>query len=318
MKSRITAILLAAVFVVVLTAACSDGESERQPGDSARALFITQPGAAQMFIRDEVNRLQDEFDIEVDLVSGDNLAAVEIRNIERAVTEGYDVLFINSSDITAVIPALTSAKEDGLIIGLFSSALPQGYSGENVIDFFCGSDFFLSGMTAGEFVSGQFPYGANAVEIGIPTEDALQVQLHNGFSAGKANNIDLLATENAAGWDASNARQIMEDFLSQFGNDINIVWCHWDEGADGVIKAAQAAGRNDIFIIGVGGIGVGYRNVRDGLQALSVGQNYTNMIKRSLQNARALLDGGTVPQVNIIPMDLITPDTIDNFNFPDS
>lgn len=318
MKRRIPAIFLVISFIVILATACGDDISERQPGDSARALFITQSDASQKFSWEEFVRLQEEFSIEVEMVSGDNDTAAEIDGIERAISEEYDVIFINSSDITAVIPALTRAKEAGIIVGLFSSGLPQGHTGENVMNFFCGSDYFLSGMTAGELVSSHFPYGANAVGIGGPENDAVHVQLHNGFSAGIASNINMLATENNTGYLSVNeSRQIMEEFLKEFGNDINIVWCHRDEYANGAIEAVQEANRNDIFIIGVGGTGTGFRNVRDGLQALSIAQNYSSMARRSLQNARTLLDGGSVPEVNIIPMEMITLDTIDNFITPD-
>jgi len=318
MKRRILAIFLVAALIAAFTAACGKDEPERQPGDPAKALFITRTDAPFRFIQSEFDKLLDEFGIEVDIVAADNGTVAEIDGIERAAKEGYDVIFINSSDITEVVPALAQANEEGLIIGLFSSNLPQGNAGNSIVDFFCGPDYFLTGMTAGEFVSGVFLEGANAVEIGGPVGDTIQTQLHNGFSAGIADNIDLLATQNSTGYFNTNeAREIMDGFLSQFADDINIVWCHSDGIAASVIDATQAAGRTDIFIIGVGGSGIGYRNVRDGLQSLSISQNYTSMVRRSLQNARALLDGGSVPQVNIIPMDFITQDTIDNFTTPD-
>jgi len=320
MKKRITAIMLVLVLVAGITSACGNKDSSREPGDPAKAMFITNSmaDAAQVFSWNEFQRLMGEFNIEMTQASGNNEAAVEVDAVERAITEKYDVIFINPTSVEAVLPALVRAKGAGIIVGLFSAKLPDGQTGEDAIDFFCGTDDFLSGIMAGEYVSNHFPDGANAVEVGGPVGDAAQIQLHNGFTGGVADNITILATQTCTGgWNVHEARQIMEDFLIQFGDAIDIVWCHWDEGANAVIGAAQAAGRSDIFIIGVGGSSVGYQNVHDGLQQLSVGRNYTTMVRQSLRNARTLLDGGSVSRMNIIPMDMITPDTIGDFTRPE-
>jgi len=319
MKKRILAILLAVALVTVLAAACGDsGGAERQPGDSARAMFITQAmsNPSQAFSWKEFQRLMGDFNIEMTQRSGENEVAVEIAGIEEAIDEGYDVIFINPSNIDAVIPALTRASEAGIIIGMFSSELPEEH--QNIRDFFCGSDDFEGGKLAGQFVSERFPNGANFVEVGGQAGHDAQIKRHDGFRAGIAANIIELGSQNCpGGWNAHEARAIMEDFLVQFGDDIDIVWCHWDNGASAVIEAAQAAGRNDIFIIGVDGNSTGYQQVKDGTQALSVGQSFTNMARQSLQNARTMLDGGTVPAVNIIPMDMVTIENVNDLPWPE-
>jgi len=319
MKKRILAILLAAALVVVFVTACDGGgKAERQPGDPAKAMFITQAmsNPSQAFSWKEFQRLTGDYNIEMIQVSGENEVAVEIGGIEQAIAEEFDVIFINPSNIDAVIPALTRAKEAGIIIGMFSSELPPEH--QNIRDFFCGSDDFEGGKLAGEFVSARFPDGANFVEVGGQAGHDAQIKRHDGFRAGKASNIVELGSQNCpGGWNAHEARTIMEDFLIAHGDEIDIVWCHWDNGASAVIEAAQAAGRNDIFIIGVDGNSTGYQQVKDGTQALSVGQSFTNMAKQSLQNARTLLDGGSVDAVNIIPMDMVTLDNVETLPWPE-
>ena len=319
MKKRILAILLAVTLVVVLAAACGGGgQAERQPGDPARAMFVTQSmsNPSQAFSWKEFQRLTGEYNIEMIQVSGNNEVAVEIAGIEQAIAEGYDVIFCNPSNIDAVIEPLRRAREAGIIVGMFSSQLPA--EAEDAMDFFCGSDDFEGGKLAGEFVSAAFPNGANFVEVGGQAGHAAQIKRHDGFRAGIAANIIELGSQNCpGGWEPHEARGIMEDFLTQFGDDIDIVWCHWDNGASAVIEAAQAAGRNDIFIIGVDGNSTGYQQVVDGTQALSVGQSFTNMARQSLINARTILDGGSVPKINIIPMDMVTLDNVNTLPWPE-
>ena len=318
MKKRIPVFMFLLIMMIFILTACGNNDSPREPGDPAKAMFITSSlaEASQQFSWNEFQKLAEDFNIEMTGVSGNNDASAEVTAIERAVAEGYDIIFINPTDAEAVIPALISARDADIIVGMFSTGLPRGHVSEDIIDFFCGSDDFLSAMMAGEYVSQQFPNGANIVEIRGPLSEP--DHLHNGFIAGSADNLNVLSSRNIDdGWSVPEARQIMESFLNQYGDDIDIVWCHWDAGAYGVIEAALAAGRNDIFIIGVGGSSVGYDNIQSGYQQLSISRNYTNMVRQSLHNARALLDGGSVSHINIIPPDMITQETVSNFVRPE-
>jgi len=318
MKKRILAILLVVAMAVVLLAACDGGGgAARQPGDSARGIFITQDlsNASQNFSADEFKRLMGNYNIELQIAGGD--VADNNRNIDLAIAEKMDMIFINPNDIEAVIPGLTRAREAGIIVGLFSSQPPTD---DYPFDFFAGSDDEKGGIQAGEFVSTQFPNGANFVEVGGQAGHIAATKRYDGFRQGIAANIIELDSQFVPGpWQTDEARTIMEGFLVAYDN-IDIVWCHWDNGASGVIEAAQAAGRLDeIFIIGYDGNSTGYQQVKDGVQALSVGQSFTNMAMKCLELARKMLDGGTLSaneRISWIPVDMVTRDTIDSFPWP--
>jgi len=317
MKRKILAILLVTALALVMVAACGDDTPERQPGDPARGIFITQSltNASQAFSASEFERLMGNHNIELSIAGGD--VDDNIASIERAIADNMDVIFINPNDIEAVVPALARAREAGIIVGLFSSQPPRP---DYPFDFFAGSDDVLGGIQAGEFVSTQFPNGANFVEVGGQAGHIAATSRHDGFRMGIAANIIELDSQFVPGpWVAAEARAIMEDFLVMYGDQIDIVWCHWDHGAGGVIEAVQAAGIDptSIFIIGYDGNSTGYQQVQDGLQALSVGQSFTNMALESLKMARIMLDGGTIADpINWVPVDMVTRDTINSFPWP--
>jgi ABC-type sugar transport system substrate-binding protein len=68
---------------------------------------------------------------------------------------------------------------------------------------------------------------------------------------------------------------------------------------------------NDVFVVGVDGNRAGYKQVRDGVQAASIGQSFTQMAIKSLENARAILNGETVEKINFIPHDIVTLENVD-------
>jgi len=340
MKRRVSAILFALVLVFVLVAACADNTPAPAPAPAAdapaadapaaggtfRAAFVTQAmsNESQAFSWREFQRLAPEHGFEMTVFAGENEPEVEFNGILTAIAEGYDAVFVNPSDYNGILPAMRQAKEAGLIVGFFSTVPEQ--SDLDACHFAVGSDDVLGGVDAGKFVSNLFPDGANFVEVGGQAGHSAAQDRHDGFREGiNANIIELGSQFCPTGWNTHEALSIMEDFLVRFGDDIDVVWCHWDNGASGVIEAVEAAGftassvpGEGIFIIGVDGNRTGYAQVRAGTQALSVGQSFTNMADESLRLARILLEGGSLSQViNYIPMDMVTIENVDILPEPD-
>jgi len=292
-------------------------------GSAYKAVFVTQSmsNPSQNFSWNEFKRLMGNYGFDMIQISGESEPQVEVAGIEQAIAEGFDAIFCNPSDPNAAIPALKRAREAGIVVGMFSSLLPDG--NDDAFDFFVGSDDYLGGILAGEFVSARFPNGANFVEVGGQAGHDAQVKRAAGFRAGIAPNIIELDSQNCpGGWNGHEALSIMEDFLVRHGDNIDIVWCHWDNGASSVIEAIEAAGMtanadNGIFVIGVDGNSTGYKQVLDGVQALSVGQSFTKMAEKSLENAKKMLEGATVDRINIIPMDMVTTDNVLKLQWPD-
>ena len=339
MKKRILALLLVVLLTAGLLAGCNGTEeppvdetpdvvepspTEEEPTpvepdgeETFRAAFITQAmsNESQAFSWSEFQRLAPDHGFEMTVFAGENEPAVEFDGVLTAIANGYDAIFVNPSSVEGIIPALQQAKDAGLVVGMFSSVLPEEH--RDVMTFFVGSDDFLGAEQAGEFVSQNFPDGANFVEVGGQAGHSAAMDRHNGFRAGIADNIIELDYQFApTGWNTHEALAIMEDFITMYGDDIDIVWCHWDNGATGVIEALANAGIEGVFVVGVDGNSTGYQQVLDGEQALSVGQSFTNMAEQSLINARIVLEGGTVNVDNFIPMDMVTPDTIHSFPWP--
>jgi len=294
---------------------------EPAAGGNARGMFITQDlsNASQAFSAKLFEELMGDFDAEIIIAGGD--VADNIASIERAIADGLDVIFTNPNDTESVIPALERAREAGIIVGLFSHEPPEDMIDTFPYDFFAGSDDALGGIQAGEFVSQNFPNGANFVEVGGQAGHIAAIKRNEGFREGIAANIIELDSKFVPGpWPAAEARAIMEDFIVMYGDEIDIVWCHWDNGASGVIEAVLASDLDiaDIFIIGVDGNSVGYQQVKDGVQALSVGQSFRGMALKSLELARTIFDGGSIAtKMNWVPLDMVTIDTLDDFPWPE-
>jgi len=282
-----------------------------------RAVFISQTNSLiRPFAWNDFDTYAPEFGFEMLLLASELEPGVEIAGIEQALAEGYDAVFVFPSSIEPIIPALMQAKEAGLIVGMFSSELPPEY--QQYRDFFVGSDDTVSGKTAAEAIIAAFPNGANVIEIGGQDGHDAQVKRSKGFRMGiEGTNVMVLDSQNCPnGWSSDEAKTMMEDFIVRYGDKIDVVFCHWDYGASGAIEALQSAGMTDVFVVGIEGNLTAYQQIREGTQAVSIGISFASMARLSLQNARILLDGGTVPEVNFVPFDVVTRENIDSFPEP--
>ncbi len=333
MTKKILVMLLALVMVVSIfgcttkteeatdetaTEAAATEEAATEDATPYKAAFITQAlsNESQAYSWKQLQAYCADYGFEMDVFEGQNDVQNEAKAVSTCIAQDYDAIFINPSDINAIVPSLMEAKEAGLIVGMFSSDLPEEY--QQYRDFFCGVDDTMAGQTAGQAFVDHFPDGATIVEVGGQAGHDAQIKRHDGFmEVIDGTNITLLDSQNCSGWVTADAMAIMEDFIVKYGDEIDGVFCHWDNGATGVIEALKNANMEGVYVVAVDGCRAGYDQVEDGTQAVCIGQSFTNMAIKSLENAKAMLTGGTYEAINFIPLDVVTADNIDTFPYPE-
>ena len=145
-----------------------------------------------------------------------------------------------------------------------------------------------------------------------------QIKRHDGFvDTIEGTNINLLDSQDCAAWASDDAQAIAEDFIVKYGDEIDAIYCHWDIGATGIIQALKTAGIQGVYVIGVDGCKVGYDQVREGTQALSIGQSFSQMTQDAFGCITKILNGEEAPDVVWTALDVVTAETIDNFPYPE-
>jgi len=130
--------------------------------------------------------------------------------------------------------------------------------------------------------------------------------------------VTVLDSKDCEQWSSADSMAIMEDFIVKYGDQIQAVYCHWDVGATGCIEALKNAGMTDVYVIGVDGCSVGYDQVREGTQALCIGQSFSQMTQDAFTCIQKLKAGETLESdVVWTALDVVTADTIDSFPYPE-
>lgn len=189
-------------------------------------------------------------DVQIDIVAGPDRTNANyfITAIEKAMTEGYNVIAINHGGAAAQLyPALKKAEAAGIKVVGFDTGLPElkGHTSDVLYD--------IPGASgkAGELFAAIVPDGAKIGIIrcllGNPDTDAFI----NGFKKATADKKYNVVMDADAKCDPASARTITENMLTATP-DLAGIFNVFDVSAQGSLQALKAAG-SDVPLGSIGG-----------------------------------------------------------------
>jgi len=294
------------------------GDTTAAAGELVKVAFICadMSNPSQAYSSKQFETYGKDYGFDVTILDAKGDVQTESQLVTNCIAQGMKAIFLNPNDIKAIVPSIMQAKDAGIVVGMFSSDLPE--ESQQYRDFFVGVNDTQAGEAAGQAFIDQFPDGAKIVEIGGQAGHDAQIKRHDGFAkAIEGSNIEVIDFQTPQQWDTAQAMTIMEDMITKEGDQIQGVFCHWDNGVTGIIEALKAANIEGMFIVGVDGNQNGFAQVAAGEQSVSIAQNFTTMSKKAMEFARAVIDGQTVEKVNFIPLDVVTKENIDTFATPE-
>ncbi len=252
----------------------------------------------------------------------DNKGDVQQQNtcINDAVAQGTNAIAINPVDAVGYVPATKAAMDAGVVVCLsMVPAAAEAIDGSNCS---VSVDDIKGGNTAAEAIIAAFPDGAKGVEIGGQAGHVAATNRHTGFTEGiKGKNIEVMDYQNPSAWDTAEAQAIAQDMITKYGDEIQFIFTHWDNGATGVINALKAVNEdwaNKVMIIGVDGNKTGFQQVESWPNYISIAQNAETITSKVMEESKLFLDkDAAAVKENIIPFDIISKDTIGNFTAPE-
>ena len=257
-----------------------------------------------------------EYNMTVTAFDGQYDPQTETAAITNCIGQGYDAVILCPSDINAVVPAVMQAKEEGVLVVMYSADLPVEY--RELRDIFVGVDDTIAGQQAAAAFIEHFPDGAKVIEVGGTAGTDAQIRRHDGFNAGlEGSNIEVLDYQACDAWSTDQAMSITEDMIVKYGDEIQGVFCHWDNGATGCIEALNNAGITGTFVVAIDGCRGGFDQVKAGTQSVCFSQNVVNISVKALEAIRAAADGQPYEAENFIPLDTVTIDNVDSLPYPE-
>lgn len=219
--------------------------------------------------------------------------AKQISQIEDAITQGVDGIFLLPVDSDGVKTVLQTAKDKGIpVIALDNPVTDIELVAANIA-----SDNYNAGYIIGETMIKDFPEGGKIAVIDSPTMVAC-VDRFKGFEkalkdGGMAGKFKISARQDAQA-SLEKAMPIADNMI-QANPDIEAFYGINDPTALGIVAALQAADKLDnIKIYGVDGSPDGKAAIENGTMQATAAQSPVGIAKTSYENMLKVLDGETI------------------------
>ena len=206
----------------------------------------------------------------ITIVDGKNDMAEQTNQVENFITQKMDVIILNlvqTSSADAVIDKVVAAGIPLVLINRepLGDNGDESYKGilDNATVCYIGADARQSGTYQGEIVAelpdhgdingdGEIAYvmiegDPENVDAQYRTEYSIKALTDAGY---KVKELD----DQVGNWAQAKGQEIAANALTQFGNDVEVIFCNNDAMALGAAAAITAAGRTvgkDIYLLGV-------------------------------------------------------------------
>lgn len=234
--------------------------------------------------------------------------------VNTLITQGVKALIVipvNTSAMDPIIKAAANAK----VPLVFVNRNPFGEKELPKNVYYVGSQEIIAGQLQGEAM-GKLLNGKGNVcilEGKLDNEGAVKrTQGNEEVLKSKYPGIKVLAKE-TGNWQRDQGMSLTENWLTAYGKDLNGILANNDEMALGAVEALKAAGRTDVYVMGVDAIPDAKVAVGNGSLAATVLQDSVGQGRGGAEVAYTVMNGGAMPSVTWVPFVLITKDNLDKY-----
>ena len=236
----------------------------------------------------------------------------QIADVEDLISRGVDLIMLSPREAQALVPAVAAIKQAGIpLVVLDREVVGEDYS------VFIGGNNLQIGEELGKYTRANAGDSFKYLELeGIPGATPT-IQRHEGFTAQVEGNTERLDAQ-PANYDLAPAIPIVEDWLTKYRGQFQVIYAHNDPMILGAINVLKEAGYKpgDVFLVGVDGQREAFEAIKEGwLQATAI---YATGGALGLDMALRVLRGEPVPKRIITETPVITKDNVDDFYDPGS
>ena len=284
---KLLSVLLAALMIFTL-AGCGN-KAEEETGAKTVKVGVSIYKFDDTFMTNYRNEIDayfktkntDAVTYQVDIMDGKNDMAEQTNQIDNFITQGYDVLILNLVQSSAAQTIVDKCAEANIPC-VFINREPEAAVMTSHPDYvgklcYVGADAKVSGKMQGEIIADLPDKGdlngdgvLNYVMlVGDPENTDAQYRTQYSieqYLAVSGLKVNCLVQEQGM-WDRDKGHDIAANALTQYGNEIEVIFGNNDDMADGALTAIKEAGRTvgtDIYLVGVDANDYAVTNVLEG------------------------------------------------------
>ena len=245
--------------------------------------------------------------VEFNIFDGEKSSDTQNAIIADLIAQGYDGIILQAWNSDASAQAVADAEAAGIPVVCINIDVNTPHAG------LVAMTDVEAGYAIGQRMAEDLKGKGNIVVIQATPGAARGESLEQGFWQAMAEYPDItILDEQTAEWNMEKANTVMQDFLTTYGDQIDAVFAHNDQMAEGAGEAVRNAGRSDIMIWGANGETKALEYIESGI---ITGTVYTNCYDQGATAARMLMmyigsnmDTSTFTETPVIKMPPMTVD----------
>ncbi len=248
----------------------------------------------------------------------------QVNQIEDMVTKGVDGLMIMPLDAAGIVAVINKVHEetDGKLPIITSNVMTDPPELDSLIGF-AGPNSYLEGRLMGEaYVKYLDENGIDTIKYCHMTGTAgysAAIDRQNGFDdqiaeMGAADRFILLDLQ-PGDWSPDKAQNITENWLTTFGDELEMIYAHNDGMGIGICNALQNAGleRGQIITNGCDGQTEAVQLIQEGWMLFTVFQSPATDAATSMEVMENILNGKKVDYYTYMETPIIDKDNADSY-----
>lgn len=311
---KVIALLLAVIMVLAMTACGAKQQAPAAASDSDIEISVVLKTLASEYwgyVKNGCDRAAAELGIKVTVVGPGAESDIEgqVAMIEQQIGAGCDAIVCAPNDAAAAAAALQAAIDKKIPVLAVDTEV--GIEGETCFVGTSNVDAAKEGALWAASVLGE---NANAVVIYGQEGDNTSNMRREGYeTVCKEKGITILSSLSGQNT-TDGATKTMEDMLSAYPGQIDVVFCHNDDTAIGAMNACKSAGVSDIIIVGFDGNASAIELIKAGeLVKATVAQQPEEMGYQVVMNAYKAIMGEQVERTVYAPVVVINKDNCDQY-----
>ncbi|GEM_PF-579002 len=221
----------------------ADYYCEDQPRIFMTNAYYTAPFCAPL--HEQMEKSAKDYNVDLTIVDGKGDNNTQYEQIQSAIDEGYDGIIYFPADTAGTISIVKLLNDSGVPYSVIDSLVDS--SVEDTITVFAGPNNITMGEVLGNAAVEKLADGGKVLMLsGSPGADPA-IKRSTGFHniVDGVDSIEIMAEQWVDGWDTATAMSIMQDMITTYGEDIDLVFCADDGIFQGAQQALEAAGIMD-------------------------------------------------------------------------
>ena len=274
-------------------------------------LSMTEQNQFNVNMGDALRDVAASYGDAIDLMCTDarSLIPQQLSQAEDMINEGMDAIIVFPIDQEASAPVVSAIDESGIPFVLMNTFT----NNKELADVYCGVNDVEAGQIAIQIMAETLGGEGNIYVMEGLLGDPANEYRREGVETEIKNYPNMsIGSMHAADWDRGKAMSLMEDWINS-GEDFDGLVCMNDEMAISAILALEAAGRDDVIVIGIDAIEEAQQMVKEGRMHATILQSAEGQGGGAMNLAIALALGLEVEPEYLVPWVAITAENVDDY-----